>query len=472
VGLGRLGTPLAACLAERGFETLGIDIDPQVVRSINEGRALRPEPGLEAILKRHGGRSLRATTEVGAAIKETDVTIVLVATPSLDDGAFANDQVTAALGGLGKALRDSTKPHHLFVIASTVMPGTTRKTLIPLLELTSGRTLNRGFGVCVDPEFVALGKTVQGFLAPDLVVIGEGSSADGARLQEIHLKLCTNQPPIFRMSIGSAELAKVCLNAYVTVKISFANTIANLCERMPDADVDQITQAIGRDRRISPHYFKGGLSFGGTCFPRDTAAFAALAHGHALPAHLMDAVRLVNSDQDVHLADLVRAACAPESHRNIAVLGLAFTTNTSVVVESPAMKLIASLLADGHTLHVYDPLAMAEARATLGDAVAYAASPEECLAAAEVAVLCSPDPALTAAIQTVRPGKLSAIVDCWRAVDPAALPPDLTYRAMGRPWRSEVLQTAGQMATGSSLEPMATDSVRPRAASADSVLRT
>jgi UDPglucose 6-dehydrogenase len=233
VGLGKLGLCLAACFAEKGFETLGVDIEEQVVQKVNQGVAPWFEPGLDELLARHGGKMLRATVHHREAIEQTDITFVLVATPSNPDGTFSNRFVEAALRSLGDALRESKKDHHLFVISSTVMPGSTESDFIPLLEKHSGRRLNEGFSVCYDPDFVALGNVIKGFLCPDLVIIGESSPDAGARVEAIHRQICENEPVISRMSIINAELAKVCLNVYVTLKISFANSVANLCERIP-----------------------------------------------------------------------------------------------------------------------------------------------------------------------------------------------------------------------------------------------
>ena len=158
--------------------------------------------------------------------------------------------------------------------------------------------------MCYDPDFVALGNVIKGFLRPDLVIIGESMPEAGERMEAIHRKLCENKPSISRMSLISAEVAKVCLNVYITFKISIANSIANLCEAIPGADVDAITSAIGADRRISPHYFRGGLSFGGTCFPRDTHAYKAIAAKHNVQADMILAATRVNEYQDRHLAGM------------------------------------------------------------------------------------------------------------------------------------------------------------------------
>lgn len=436
VGLGKLGLCLATCLAEKGFEILGVDIEERVVEKVNRGEAPWFEPGLDELLVKHGGRGLQATVYHREAIERTDITFVLVPTPSNPDGSFSNRFVEAALRSLGDALRDSGKEHHLFVISSTVMPGSTEGSFIPLLEKHSGRKLNDGFSVCYDPDFVALGNVIKGFLRPDLVVIGESSPEAGERMEAIHRQMCENEPVISRMSIINAELAKVCLNVYITLKISFANSVANLCERIPGADVDAITRAIGVDKRISPYYFQGGLAFGGTCFPRDVKAYMMLAEKFGVQADLVHAVDRVNRYQNEHLVEVILGELEKLENKTVGVLGLAFTLNTPVVTESPAMKLIGKLLKHGIRVVAYDHLAIDNARTVFGSAVEYVHSVESCLAQASLAVVTLRSPELKQAIEKHMPNRPIVLVDCWRIVDPDKLGSHVRYIAVGCRYKS------------------------------------
>jgi len=434
VGLGRLGLPLAACLADRGFETLGVDVQERIVNAVNNGVAPIVEPGLQEMIARLGGKQLQATLDHRKAIEDADITVVLVATPSNPDSSFSNRYVESALRSLAAALRDSKKGYHLFVISSTVMPGSTEGTLIPLIEQVSGRKLNQDFGVCYDPDFVALGNVIKGFLHPDLVVIGESSPEAGEHVEAVHRKLCLNEPYIGRMSIISAEIAKVSLNVYITLKISYANMLANLCEQIPGADVDAITQTIGMDKRIAPHYFRGGLSFGGTCFPRDTWAFIKLAEQYSEEASLIKAVEQVNKYQDKHLAEVVLrevAACGNENE-TVGVLGLAFKPDTPVITASPAIRLIEELLK--HDLHIiaYDSLAIGNTRAVFNESIEYANSAQECLARSGVSVVTYRSPALKQAVESYNADSPLTLIDGWRMIDPAQLDQQIKYIPLGR----------------------------------------
>jgi UDPglucose 6-dehydrogenase len=431
VGLGKLGLCFAACLAEKGFETLGVDIEQKVVDTVNRGATPWFEPGLDELIARHGGKRLRATMLHEEAIEKTDITFVIVATPSNEDGAFSNRFVEAALTSLAMAFGRSRKTNHLFVISSTVMPGTTESKFIPLLERHSGRKFHKDFEVCFDPDFVALGNVMSGFLRPDLVVIGESSREAGDRLEKLHCSVCENKPVISRMSLTSAEIAKVSLNAFITLKISFANSLANICERIPGADVDAITGAIGSDRRISPHYFRGGVGFGGTCFPRDTRAFISMAEKNGIQPSLIQAVEQVNKLQDQRLADTVVAQLAPEGGR-IGVLGLAFTPNTSVITESPAVKLIRTLLKRDIEILAYDPFAIDNAKAMFGSTVEYVDSAESCIERSDVVVLTLRDPNLVQSVKSHKSSHPYTLVDCWRQIDSSSLPSTVKHIPLGR----------------------------------------
>jgi len=432
VGLGKLGCCLAAVFAESGIDVLGVDIEEKVVHAVNAGIAPFSEPGLHEILRRIGGRRLRATDRADRAIGETDITFVLVPTPSNDDGTFSNRYVETALTSLATALRDSDKPYHLFVISSTVVPGSTEGSFIPLIEAVSGRTFNEGFGVCYDPDFVALGSVVRDFQNPDFVLIGEGCPEDGEVIASLHHQMCENAPPVSRMSIISAEIAKVSLNAYITVKISFANTLANLCEGIPGADVDAITSTVGRDKRISPRYFKGGPAYGGDCFPRDTAAFRAFAASQNDSAEIVSAVERVNQRQKQRLIDRVLGLAEEMGEPRVGVLGLAFKPGTFVVTESPGVEIIPPVLERGLQVVAFDPIANDQATILFRDGVRAVRSAERCLAASDLWVLTQPMPELLSAVRSWSEDRPVTLLDCWRVLDPSELAPSIRYVPFGR----------------------------------------
>lgn len=432
VGLGKLGLCLAAVMAEAGFHTIGVDINQGAAEAINRGESPIVEPGLAALIARHGGKNLVATTQHSEAIEGSDITFILVATPSYADGRFSNEYAEAALRSLADSLRKSEKPFHTFVISCTVMAGSTDRTFIPLIEKRSGRKLNEGFGVCYDPEFVALGTVIRNFQQPDVVVIGETASHVGDRVESVHQKLCQNAPPVFRMSIISAEVAKISLNVFLTTKISFANMLANLCERIPGADVDRITKAIGADKRIAPYYLRGGLAFGGPCFPRDTRAFLAMAKQHSYEPDLIRATDSINERQASILLARVLAATKGSRGARVGILGLAFKSDTPVIMESPAIRLIEQLTERGHSVIAYDPLAIPHVRATLGDTIEYACSADECIKSAPVCVIANMDAEYKLAVESYQSSEPKTVIDCWRILQSDQLPCSVSCVALGR----------------------------------------
>ena len=430
IGLGKLGACTAACLAARGFDVIGVDINEDSVRAINRGEAPVYEPRLQEFITAAGAR-LRATTEYAAAMEASDITFVIVPTPVEPDGLFSDKYLGEALTHLALAFRRTRKPYHLFVITSTVSPGTTDERLIPLIERASGKRLGRDFGVCYNPEFIALGSVIRDFLNPDMVLIGESDRRAGSALASIYRHACENDPLIARMSVVSAEITKISLNAYVTMKISFANTLASVCEAIPGADLDRITEALGADRRISPYTIKGGLPFGGPCFSRDNRAFAAFAERLGVDAKLAKASDEMNGYRAERVANFIVRQLPAGSRQKVSILGLAYKANTPVVEESPAIQIIRRLLQRSADIMVYDPLAIEGARAVFGDQITYAGSVKECVAGSSVCVIATQADEFQRIDQSYFADMPTAVIDCWRILDSTKLGPRVKYIPMG-----------------------------------------
>jgi len=427
VGLGKLGLCLAAIYAQKGKTVIGVDISPNVVEKINNGKSPIVEPGLSDAIAEVGGKKLLATLEHKRAIAESDITIILTATPSLPDGSFSNAHVEDALKVLSEDLSKSQKEYHLFVISSTVIPGSIESSFIPLIEKYSGRKVNEGFGICYDPDFVALGNVIRDFRNPEVIVIGESCQKAGQILEKLHTGICDNSPQVCRMSLASAEIAKVSLNAFITLKISFVNIIGNICDKVYNANPDDITGAIGLDKRISPYYFRAGLSYGGTCFPRDTWAFNAVLNRLEIPLELMRSCHEANNYQDKVLAEKVLSRCKQLNAKRIGILGLAFKPDTPVIVESPAIKLINTLFESGIDIIAYDPLAIESAKDVLKDAIQYAKSVHECIQQAQFNVLTIPSKEMAKLIYAYT-GTQTEILDCWRILNAKELPENVKLR--------------------------------------------
>src|SRR5215467_2753452 len=317
-GLGKLGACIAATLASRGFEVLGVDIDPEKVRRVNEGLPPVEEPLLAETIAAGKGR-LRATLDHREAVG-TDVSFFIPPSPSLPDGSFSTEFLLRAMQPIAAAVRESGKKGHLFVCSSTTTPGAMDQVLIPMLEREMGGVCGKDFGACYNPEFIALGNVVNGLLEPDLVLIGESDPASGAALEALYKKYNRNSPRIARMSIASAELTKISVNSFITMKISFTNQLRMIAEKIPKADIHAILEAIGSDSRIGQKYLRAGLSFGGPCFPRDNRLLAYAARQVGLEAPLADATDRVNESANLNLFESIRRMVP--NGATVAVLGL------------------------------------------------------------------------------------------------------------------------------------------------------
>lgn len=415
VGLGKLGLCMAAAIADVGYHVIGVDVNASVVNAVNTGCSPHTEPGLGEMLARVRGR-LHATLNTAVAITASDTTFIVVATPTLPDGTYSNVQLEASLHAIGAALR--AKPasaYHTVVVSCTVMPGTLDSFVRPLLEETIGRQVGDGWGLAYNPEFIAMGDVLRIFTQPDFVLIGESEARVGDRLAEIYRRICPNDPPLARMNLASAELAKISLNCFITTKITFANLLAEICEATPGAEVDAVTSALGLDARIGPKVLRGGLGFGGPCFPRDNRAFATFAEARGVNADLPRTVHALNQRVEARIARQVAEAVAPGA--TVAVLGLAYKPNTPLIDESPSLAIVRELLARGCAVRVYDEFALSNARACLDGQVIYAGSALACLQGAQAAIvttLTNEFRALTATDFQRALAPRGLVFDCWR----------------------------------------------------------
>lgn len=412
IGLGKLGASMAAAIASRGFDVIGVDVNQQVADALNTGRAPVREKGLDELIAANRAR-LRATRSHREAVLGSDVTFVVVPTPSDERGAFSLQYAAWAFREIGRGLKEKGRYHNV-VLTSTVLPGATRFGLMPILERESGKICGRDFGLCYSPTFVALGSVIRDFLSPDFALIGEIDERAGSQLEDCYARIMEDSPPCRRMSIENAELAKIALNTYVTVKITFANMLALLCERIPGGDVDVVTETIGLDRRIGSKYLKGGLGYGGPCFPRDSIALTFLGRALGIQTHLSEATDLMNRGLIARAVDSLRPLMRHGA--TVAVLGLAYKPLSHVTDESQGILLCKALSEAGVRVVAYDPLAEDAARVELHGHAVVLSSLADCLKQADVIVVATPDPAFGAltADDFIRNSAPVTVVDFWR----------------------------------------------------------
>lgn len=414
IGLGKLGAPMAAAVASRGLRVIGVDLDTAKVETFNQKRAPVFEPGLPQLLHAASER-LSATTSVEEAVRDSDVTFIVVATPSEPGGGFSLNYVLPVCEAIGRALRVK-REFHLVVLTSTVMPGTTTGPVCAALERVSGKRVGHDFGLCYNPEFIALGTVIRDFLNPDFLLIGESDPKSGALLESFYRSVCENHPPVARMNFVNAEVTKIAVNTYITTKISFANMLARICERLPRADVDVVTSALGLDQRIGGKYLKGAISYGGPCFPRDNLALAALAEQLGAPADIAQATHKFNQSQISWLADLAQQNVG--STGIVGILGLTYKANTDVVEQAPGILLAQELIARGVAVAAFDPAGSENSQRVLGDRVRFAETSKDCIAVCQVVVVATqwPEFKQIPGIEWSCHDPHRTVIDCWRAL--------------------------------------------------------
>jgi UDPglucose 6-dehydrogenase len=420
IGLGKLGLGFAACLAKAGFDVLGVDLDQDLVARINDKALVFDEHGVAAAIATADG-AFRAATDMSEAIAHGNTAFILLPTPSRPDGSFDSSTIINALTKLCGSIRAQNKQRFLIVIGSTVSPGTMAGTVVPIVESILGRPAGESVLICYNPEFVALGSVVADFERPDLILIGESRAAAGVEVERILRRLVRNDPPVHRMSFASAEIAKLALNNFLTVKISYANFLSQISARVEGADIDAITSALADDSRIGGKYFRAGPPFGGPCFPRDVKALAAFARQRGRPADFLEAVSEINSAQQHSLAETVFRQLKTLGVRSVGILGLSYNDAASYVIESPALALLESLHAGGVRIVAHDARAMEAALKEAADFFTPAATADDCIQVSPVVVLLNRDPTYVDAIVGYRGTVEKVVVDCWRALDPQAV---------------------------------------------------
>ncbi len=433
VGLGYVGLTVASCLASNGFRVIGIDVDRERVEAVNSGRPPIHEPGLERLMRKSLRRgTLKATSDYGE-LSETDLTFITVGTPGLPDGSIDLRHIVEASRSIGRALR-SKEGGHLVVVKSTVVPGTTERVVAPIVAEASGRELGDSLLVAVNPEFLREGSAVRDMMRPDRIVIGDIGDGSSEIVAELYREFYGKRmPPVIRTNAVNAEMIKYASNAFLAAKISLINEIANVCERIPGADVKVVAQGIGLDPRIGPHFLGAGIGFGGSCFPKDVRALIARARELGYEPVVLRAVLEVNERQPLRAVEMAEEVLGDLRGRRAAVLGLAFKPNTDDVRESPALRLVEELLRRGAEVRAYDPAAATNAARYLGGRAEVVGSVEECLRDADVCFVATE----WEEFRSLRPEdfrrlmRTPVVIDGRRIYDPEEFSRELTYRAIG-----------------------------------------
>jgi len=346
VGLGKLGLPLATNFAKNGHKVLAIDKNSRLIEILTAGKEPWLEVGLLNNIKEARKNISYTTGYVGVA--DTDITVILVNTPSIKkDGSFSNLFVEQSIQSICRELEVEKKKNHHIILSSTVMPGSINNDFIPLIKSLTNCKVSFSYV----PDFVAIGQVISDFENPDFLLIGSDSEKSSDVTKKLYKSILKSKPPIKQLTLAEAELCKVSLNAYVTTKISFANYLGLLANKIdPNINVDNITDTIGLDARIGTKYFKSGGPYGGTCFPRDTWAFAKVSEKVGLESFQMFANEKINDQTDKDIYQQVMN----NNPTSIGLVGLGFKPGTSVITEGVAIKLIEKIKNYQCKIYLYD----------------------------------------------------------------------------------------------------------------------
>jgi len=377
IGTGYVGLVSGVCLAAKGHDVTCVDIDRAKVDRINAADPPIYEIGLEQLMQQTVGRTLRATTDLPAAVHDSELSLIAVGTP-FQRSAIDLKYIRTVATQIGAVLKNKAT-YHTVVVKSTVVPGTTDDVVLPQLELASGKRAGPDFGVGMNPEFLKEGEAIADFMAPDRIVLGGIDERSIDTLADLYAVF----PDVdkLRTDTRTAEMIKYTTNSLLATLISFSNEIGNLCARV-GVDVTDAMTGVHLDKRFSPimadgsriHpaslvYLAAGCGFGGSCFPKDVKALIAYGEAAGSSMQLLRSVIAINEAQPDKMLEMLKRHYPDLAGRRIAVLGMAFKPGTDDVRESPALPVAAKLVAEKAIVTAYDPVARHEAEAVLGTAV-------------------------------------------------------------------------------------------------------
>lgn len=447
VGSGYVGLVAAACFAEIGHQVTCVDNDEQKVATLQAGGVPIHEEHLADLLSRHRGRRIEFTSDLGRAAREAQLIFIAVGTPQGETGSADLSYVDAVASEIARSIQD-----YKLIIEKSTVPVYTNEWIRRVIARNG--VAEELFDVVSNPEFLREGTAVVDFLHPDRIVVGADSEKAMALLRQVYIPLTSGEyyespssvpgsrnrnapPPLLEASTKAAELIKHASNAFLAMKISFINVVSNICESV-GADVEQVSRGIGLDSRIGPRFLHAGIGYGGSCFPKDVAAFRYVAERIGVDFGLLGEVEKINAEQKIRFFQKVRSALWTFRGKRIAALGLAFKGGTDDIRESPALDIIRQLLHEGCTVAAYDPAAMGRAAEVFpeSESMHFVEDPYEAARDADAALILTDwDDFRRLDLERLRSTlRYPIIVDGRNLFDPARMTElGFTYMSVGRP---------------------------------------
>lgn len=384
VGLGFVGLSLTSVLAAKGYDIIGIDIDEQKCNKMINGISPFFEPELEKTLQNGLKKKLKISTDF-SLITNCDFIFVTVGTPQNANGSIDLSTIKKAISSIGQKISKSKKKPIIF-IKSTVIPGTIKKVILPILEKKSNKKAGKEFGLISNPEFLQESSAIKDTEFPHVIVLGSSDTKSVQRAKKLFLKLHPNVP-IISTNHQTAEMIKYANNSFLATKISFINQLSNICQKIPGANIDDVGKAIGLDPRIGKLFLNAGPGYGGSCLPKDMKALINFANISGINPSLLNAVEEVNTKQLEEIIQITKQKFGNLTAKKITILGTAFKPNTDDIRDSVAVELIKKLLKKKAKITIHDPKAIKNTRKIFKEKISYAKTIEDALTQSQCAII-------------------------------------------------------------------------------------
>lgn len=385
VGLGFVGLSFASVLGSRGYSVIGVDTDKEKISKIRSGKAPFYEPKLDETLRKALKSNLRIDSDLRQVVGGCDFIFITVGTPQRDDGGIDLSMVKQAVTKIGKLL-SKTKNIPMIIIKSTVIPETTVKTLLPILERESKKKIGKDFGLAANPEFLRETNAIEDTIKPHVVVIGGFDDKFMKKLERFYVRFHGNVP-IIKTNPQTAEMIKYANNSFLATKISFINQIAKICESVPGANIDDIANTIGMDPRIGRLFLNAGPGYGGSCLPKDVKAIIDFSAHCGVSSPLLTAVESINNERPLSMIATIKKKLGPLKGKTITLLGLAFKPDTDDIRDSVSIKMIEILLRNKADVVVHDPKAIENTKSIFGSKIRYAQTIKDALRGSHCAII-------------------------------------------------------------------------------------
>lgn len=433
IGAGVVGLTTAAFFANKGVKTIITDKNRNRLQSISHGDIPFYEPMLDELVNNvlENG-NLVIEYDIINSIRAAELIFITVGTPSLPDGSIDLTQVRTVIENIATVIKREPSDKTI-IIKSTVVPTTTSKVIYPILN--KERKNESQIDILVNPEFLREGSAVYDTINPHIIVIGSNNGKGFDILYRLYNQIYHNQInkiPIIHTTWENAELIKYANNAFLATKISFINTIANICSRIDNADVDVVAKAIGLDPRIGPLFLKAGPGYGGSCLPKDVIALIRFSQEIGYEPYLLDAVHKINEYQPEEVVSMAKKMLGSLNNKTISILGLSFKKDTDDIRNAVSLKIIASLLKNGSKVKVHDPKALDNVKLVFGNNIEYCTTIRDCLENSDCCIILvdwNEYKTLDANYFSIMREK--NVIDCWRILDANKLD-NINYRAIGR----------------------------------------